>query len=218
MGERTRVDEFGSNDEIHFSAVVADRRRLVRAALATLLVHRGNIARVREAENSSELLKLVDEVQPQFILVSAELGKAAIQEAIDRTQLAAQSTRVVVLSERLATRGSVSALVSQSSHAIVNWNTSPNDLLREIDHHRSMILRHVPRRRSSGDGLTPRELEVLQLLAVGMSNREIGTELIISGGTVKRHLASIFQRLNAHSRVQAINNAAEAGYLQVPGE
>ena len=81
-----------------------------------------------------------------------------------------------------------------------------------------MILRHVPRRRSSGDGLTPRELEVLQLLAVGMSNREIGTELIISGGTVKRHLASIFQRLNAHSRVQAINNAAEAGYLQVPGE
>jgi DNA-binding NarL/FixJ family response regulator len=186
---------------------------LARAALASLLHDRANIPRVHEAAGQSEMLTLMDEVQPQFLLVNAEFGQRTIQSAIDRARKTSSCTRIVVLAEGIA-RGAIFHLVKRSNHALVDWSTSPEDLLRVMRRHRSMLVGSVISR-TTGDAhhLTPRELEVVELVAAGMSNSDIGVALAISGATVKRHLASIFIRLNAHSRVQAINNATEAGYL-----
>ena len=62
-------------------------------------------------------------------------------------------------------------------------------------------------------GITARELEVLQLVALGFSTREIADKLFVSISTVKTHTASIFQKLNARRRTQAVQKAAEAGLL-----
>ena len=62
-------------------------------------------------------------------------------------------------------------------------------------------------------GITPRELEVLQLVALGLSTREIAEKLFVSINTVKTHTASLFQKLDARRRTQAVQKAVAAGLL-----
>jgi ATP/maltotriose-dependent transcriptional regulator MalT len=62
-------------------------------------------------------------------------------------------------------------------------------------------------------GLTPRELEILQLIADGLSNREISERLFVSENTVKTHSANLFSKLSARRRTQAVQIAKEAGVI-----
>ena len=62
-------------------------------------------------------------------------------------------------------------------------------------------------------GLTPRELEILTLIAEGLSNREIAERLYVSENTVKTHSANLFTKLNARRRTQAVQIAKEAGVI-----
>jgi ATP/maltotriose-dependent transcriptional regulator MalT len=66
---------------------------------------------------------------------------------------------------------------------------------------------------NSGNTLTPREVQVLQLIGKGASNREIAQTLIVSTGTVKKHLNNIFAKLEAQNRTQAVARARELGLL-----
>src|SRR5438105_5731156 len=69
--------------------------------------------------------------------------------------------------------------------------------------------------RVSGEALSPREIEVLQRMAVGKSNKEIGAELFISEGTVKTHIKSIFSKLDVVSRTEAVATASRRGLIQL---
>ena len=69
------------------------------------------------------------------------------------------------------------------------------------------------RERSPRSSLTPRELEVLQLVATGSSNREIGQELMLSEATVKSHLVHIYDKLGVRSRTSAVASARDLGVL-----
>ena len=62
-------------------------------------------------------------------------------------------------------------------------------------------------------GITPRELEILEALAAGLSNREIGERLHVSENTVKTHAARLFDKLSAQRRTQAVQRAKEAGLI-----
>jgi LuxR family maltose regulon positive regulatory protein len=66
------------------------------------------------------------------------------------------------------------------------------------------------------DPLTERELEVLQLLAEGLSNKEIAERLIVAPSTVKQHLKNIYSKLDVHSRTQAVARGRELALLQAP--
>jgi DNA-binding CsgD family transcriptional regulator len=85
----------------------------------------------------------------------------------------------------------------------------------------TVIVREVPARgpfRLNAEsierfGMTPRELEILQLIAEGLSNREIAERLFVSENTVKTHSAKLFAKLNARRRTQAVQIAKEAGVL-----
>jgi DNA-binding CsgD family transcriptional regulator len=68
-------------------------------------------------------------------------------------------------------------------------------------------------RRLSELGVTPRELEVLGLIAAGMTNREIAARLFVSENTVKTHTASVFEKLQARRRTQAVQIAKQAGLI-----
>ena len=62
-------------------------------------------------------------------------------------------------------------------------------------------------------GITPRELEILEAMAAGLSNREIGERLFVSENTVKTHAARLFDKLSAKRRTQAVQRAKEAGLI-----
>ena len=69
--------------------------------------------------------------------------------------------------------------------------------------------------RVSGESVSEREMDVLKLMAQGKSNKEIGSVLFISSGTVKSHVKSIFAKLNVNSRAEAVANAAHRGLIQL---
>ena len=71
-----------------------------------------------------------------------------------------------------------------------------------------------PSARPNPDGLTQREVEVLRLIAAGMSNREIGEELFITLNTVARHVSNIFSKINASNRTSAASYAIQRGPVQ----
>jgi ATP/maltotriose-dependent transcriptional regulator MalT len=62
-------------------------------------------------------------------------------------------------------------------------------------------------------GITPRELDILEALASGLSNKEIGERLFVSENTVKTHAARLFSKLDAKRRTQAVQRAKEAGLI-----
>ncbi len=62
-------------------------------------------------------------------------------------------------------------------------------------------------------GLTPRELEILEAVAAGLSNREIGERLFVSENTVKTHAARVFDKLSARRRTQAVQRAKDEGFI-----
>jgi ATP/maltotriose-dependent transcriptional regulator MalT len=62
-------------------------------------------------------------------------------------------------------------------------------------------------------GITPREMEILEAMAAGLSNREIGERLFVSENTVKTHAARLFDKLSAQRRTQAVQRAKEAGII-----
>jgi two-component system NarL family response regulator len=69
--------------------------------------------------------------------------------------------------------------------------------------------------RVSGETLSEREIEVLKLMAQGKSNKEIGSALLISEGTVKSHVKSIFAKMNVLNRTQAVATASQRGLIQL---
>jgi NarL family two-component system response regulator LiaR len=62
-------------------------------------------------------------------------------------------------------------------------------------------------------GITPREIEIMEAMAAGLSNREIGERLFVSENTVKTHAARLFDKLSARRRTQAVRRAKEAGLI-----
>lgn len=73
-----------------------------------------------------------------------------------------------------------------------------------------------PERQAYPDGLTPREVEVLRLLAAGESNREIAEQLVLSPRTAERHVAGIYRKIGARRRADAISYALHRGFIQSP--
>jgi LuxR family maltose regulon positive regulatory protein len=83
----------------------------------------------------------------------------------------------------------------------------------------AQLLSHAGVARPAGEHaplemLTPREHEILRLLADGLSNREIAARLVIAESTLKRHLSNFYLKLAAHSRTQALARARAAGLIQ----
>ena len=89
--------------------------------------------------------------------------------------------------------------------------------------HESIVVREVPvlvegpfernQARLEQLGITPRELEILEAMAAGFSNREIAERLFVSENTVKTHAARLFDKLSARRRTQAVQRAKEAGLI-----
>ncbi|MDX1997519.1 MAG: response regulator transcription factor [Thermoanaerobaculia bacterium] len=87
--------------------------------------------------------------------------------------------------------------------------------------HETVVVREVPvaepfvrdERRREELGITPRELEILEAMAAGLSNREIAAKLFVSENTVKTHAARLFDKLSAQRRTQAVQRAKEAGII-----
>jgi DNA-binding NarL/FixJ family response regulator len=210
--------------------VLADDQELVRTGFRMILESEGDITVVGEAEDGAQAFEIVRRERPDVVLMDVRMPVLDGIAATARIVAAGLPTRVLVLTTFDLDEVVFEALRAGAAGFLLK--TGPADDLvravRVVASGESLLSPSVTRRlveefarRPSGappaavDDLTPRELDVLRLLARGLSNAEIATELFVEASTVKSHVASILAKLGLRDRVQAVVAAYESGLVVV---
>jgi NarL family two-component system response regulator YdfI len=195
----------------------------VRAGLHALLAGVDDFAVVGEVGNSVELERVLPDVQPDVVIYDLS---DADRERIIEVVSGSEAGLVVLGEERVGYRSLVGSSLSGWAY-LLKENAETTEIagvvrgveagLIVLDRSLSFMLHHTnetlytQQDRDDGEPLTARELEVLQLMAQGLSNRLIAERLFISLHTVKFHVASILAKLGASSRTEAVTLGARRG-------
>ena len=215
------------------SVVVADDQDLVRSGLRMVLEARG-VDVLGEAADGQEAVDVVTHARPDVVLMDIRMPVLDGIAATARLTSSAASTRVLVLTTYDLDEYVYGALRAGASGFLLKA-TPPERLVAGIHTvaageallapalTRRLIEEHL-RRPPAPVGvpdvlrvLTDRELEVLVLIARGLSNDDIAAELFVSGATVKTHVNRLLAKLQLRGRVQAVVLAYETGLVQ-PGQ
>ena len=206
--------------------LVADDQSMVRAGFRMLLSREEDIEVVAEAANGLEAVEKAARLRPTVVLMDIRMPELDGLEATRRILATDNGARILILTTfdldeyvYEALRAGASGFVLKDDPAeqllgairIVAGGEallSPAITKRVISQF-SRIPQRAPQKKL--EDLTERELEVLRLIARGLSNSEIGQELYISDTTVKTHITHIFQKLDLRDRVQAVVLAYESG-------
>jgi DNA-binding NarL/FixJ family response regulator len=220
-----------TSDRDQIDVVIVEDHRLYRQGLATLLAATDPGLRVTAAVDSAEeALRVIPELMPDVVLMDIHLGEMSGIDAITRLGVLCPSVRVLVVSGSAEDRDILEAILAGACGYILK--DSPVELLAQGIRSAAegatalspvvaaQLLEHV--RQSAPPvsiatepvgQLTPRELEVLRLLAEGLENSEIAAQLVISTRTARNHVASILEKLQMQNRIQAAVYAVRHGLV-----
>ena len=213
--------------------LIADDHAVVRSGLRSILEHEDDIEVVGEAADGHQALERTQELLPDVILMDINMGDWDGVTATRRVRNSTPSSRVIVLTNydednlvfsSIRAGASGYLLKEVSAHQLIN-------AIRTVADGFSLIYPSVARRvldefgrlrvgaarPDSDEGysdLTPREREVLKLIASGRANKEIGSELGITERTVKTHISNIFSKLQLTDRTQAALYVHNRGLLE----
>jgi NarL family two-component system response regulator LiaR len=219
---RDRTSDIAPQDAIR--VLVADDHAIVRKGICALLATEPEIDVVGEAQDGQEVITKAQRMEPDVILMDIVMPGTDGLEATRRITSRQPNTRVLVLTS-FAGDDKVFPAIQAGALGYLLKDSGPEDLVQAIQQvHRGESSLHpsVARRvlqelsEPSGHGpgpdtLTEREVEVLQLLAQGHSNRQISDHLMISEATVRTHVSNILSKLNLCSRTQAALYALREG-------
>jgi DNA-binding NarL/FixJ family response regulator len=200
--------------------VLGDDHRLVRQGLRRSMEAEGSLEVLGEGSTGSEMVRLVEEIDPDIAILDIRMPEMDGIEACrsitsngGRTQVvmltAYDDRHFVVEAVRAGARGYV-LKTRDAEHLIqaVRLVAAGNMVIDpELVVALAEELSTAQERDRTAETLTERELEVLQLLSFGYSNKEIGGRLFISPDTVKTHLEHIYQKLGANDRTAAVAEA-----------
>ncbi|MGW6276793.1 response regulator [Kribbella sp. NPDC055071] len=204
--------------------VVADDQKIVRDGLVTLLKLLPGIEVVAAASDGEEAVQLVAEHNPDVLLVDLRMPNCDGVEATRRVRTDHPGTEVVVLTT-YSDDDSVLSALRAGARGFLTKDADAESIGRALQaaaNGQSILDADVQRRLIEGaaapkpvdaadSGLTPREIEVLRLIADGLSNTEIARHLVVSEATVKTHINHLFAKANLRDRAQAVAYAYRLG-------
>ncbi|MFB4299632.1 response regulator [Actinomadura sp. NTSP31] len=213
--------------------LIADDQELIRIGFRLFLQTRPDLEVVGEAADGAEALDRAAELRPDVVLMDVRMPRMDGVEATARLTAADHPPRVLILTTYDLDEYVFGALRAGASGFLLK--DAPRERLLEAIHvvHQgeALLSPSITRRliedyagrtdpvRPSPDlltALTPREREMLLLVAQGLSNQEIAARLVVTEATVKSHVGSVFAKLHLRDRVQAVVLAYEHGIV-VPG-
>jgi DNA-binding NarL/FixJ family response regulator len=212
--------------------LLADDQRVVREGLGTLLGLLDGIELVGTAADGEEAVALAEQFDPDVVLMDLRMPRVDGIEAIRRLAERGDRPRAIALTTyaddasvlgalRAGARGYLTkdAGADQIRAAVEAVARGEAALDPAVQHHVIAALTVSPETSSPElpDGLTPREAEVLGLIAAGLTNTEIADRLVVSGATVKTHVNHIFAKTGARDRAAAVVYAYGHGLAEGPG-
>jgi len=202
--------------------MLADDHPVVRAGLRAVLETEADFAVVAEASTAEEAVKLAGELAVDVVLMDLEFadGMRGAQATAQITQRS-DAPRVLVLTT-YDTDADILAAIEAGAAGYLLKDVPPEELASAIRRAAggqsalapSIADRLIDRVRTPATTLSNREIEVLELVSAGMSNKQISQELFLSQATVKSHLVHIFGKLEATSRTSAVAIAKERGLIR----
>ncbi|MGE0819203.1 MAG: response regulator [Candidatus Nanopelagicales bacterium] len=202
--------------------LVVDDHPVVRSGLVGLLGSEPDLEVVGEAGDGREGVDLAATLTPDVVLM--DLRMPVLDGASATAEITAAGTARVLVLTTYDTDGDILRAVEAGATGYLLKDTPRDQLLAAV---RAAargetvlappLAAKLMRQVRGGDQLTPRELEVLALVARGMSNPDIARELFIGEATVKSHLLHVFDKLGVSDRTAAVTRALERGLLRSPG-
>jgi len=205
--------------------VIADDHALFRDGLRKILSLEKDILVVGEAANGDEVAKVIERTHPDILLLDLKMPKGDVVQNLLDVGARSPSTKVMILTafsdeenvlnaakggaKGYVPKGVPSATLLQAIKVVHNgslWidkDISTWQTFEEIVQDQTVSRDSVPRMDESIKSLTKREMEILKLVAEGLTNEEIGKKIFISEKTVKTHLTNIFDKLKVNNRFKA---------------
>jgi DNA-binding NarL/FixJ family response regulator len=208
--------------------LVADDQRVVREGLEMLLRLLPGIEVVGSASDGEEAVALAGRLRPDVVLMDLGMPHCDGVEATRRLREGRPGTHVLVLTTYADDRSVVAALragargfltkdagadqIAQALHAVMRGEAAIDPA---VQHHVVAAVAAAGAEEAAAeplpDGLTPREAEVMSLIAAGLSNAEIADRLVITEATVKSHVNHLFGKTGVRDRAQAVAYAYRNG-------
>jgi len=201
--------------------LLAEDHEIVRDGLAAIIDYQADMTVVGHACNGEEAVERFAELQPDITLMDLRMPGMGGAPAIEAIRKKFGDARIIVLTTYDGDENIYRALKAGARGYLLK-DSGKDDLLsaiRAVHEGRSYvppeIATRLVTRTQAGAPLTTREIEVLQLMAEGKSNKEIGAALFISEGTVKTHVNSIHEKLSVSDRTEAVIVALKRGIIQL---
>lgn len=211
--------------------MVVDDHPVVRQGIKSLLGEEEDLQVVGEAVNGRDALEKVESLKPDVILMDLVMPEMTGIEAIEKITASHPEARILVMTS-FAADDKVFPSIKAGALGYLLKDSDPEDLIRMIRQvHRGELSIHptIARKviqelnRPAKAPLTPspiteREVEILQLLAQGMENKEIAARLVVRDATVRTHVSNILRKLQLANRVQATLYALRTGLTSLADE
>ena len=208
--------------------LIVDDHPVVREGIGAMLKHEPDFKIVGEAANGLEALEQARELSPDVILMDLRMPEMDGVEAITKIKEAKPEIKFIILTtysdDEYIFKG-----IAAGARAYLLKDAPRDELfkaIRAVSRGESLIqpvvasrvldkLAELSRKNPGAETLSEREVEVLRLMAKGVSNSNIAEELSITQSTVKTHITSIFQKLNVTTRTEAVTTALKRGIIQL---
>src|SRR6266480_2993387 len=217
---KTAKDRKNGKKRERICILIADDHSVVREGLVSLVKRKSDMTVVAEASNGREAVDLWKEHRPDVTLLDLRMPELDGVGAIKEIREFDDGAHIIVLTTfdgdediyRAIKAGAKGYLLKDTAREALM------ESIRRVHAGETCIPPALAAKladRVSGEALSAREIEVLQRIAAGKSNKEIGAELFISEGTVKTHVKSIFSKLDVVSRTEAVATATRRGLIQL---
>jgi two-component system NarL family response regulator len=199
--------------------LIVDDHVFVRRGLVASLSLEPDLQVIGEAHSLAAALALCHELRPDIVVTDQRLGDDDGTDLVRQLRAAFPEMRCVVISS-FETEEDIRRALDAGASSYVFKSAPADDLLQAVraagasERYLPPQVARILAQWASHAALSPRELDVLQKLAAGASNKEIGCALGISVHTVKQYVASLLQKLGVNDRSQAVLEALRRGLIR----
>ncbi|HXM04845.1 MAG TPA: response regulator transcription factor [Chthoniobacterales bacterium] len=217
------VKPSSSSSDAVITVMIVDDHPVVREGLAAIFKSQKDIKVVGEASNGEEACEMSDQLLPDVLLLDLRMPKKdGLQVINELSGRRGPKPRIIVMTT-YESEEDIRRTLKAGARGFLAKGTAPQqirDAVRRVAQGESLLPPSIASKLAESMAhpeLSERELQVLQYMASGRSNKEIGQVLYISENTVKAHVKSILAKLDAMGRTEAIAIATKRGLIVSPG-